>query len=453
MKNVFLTLFYVVLFVMCLPNRVFSVNNNQLITELTVFDNDSTFRYIYLYDNLGKKVLETKYYQQDNTWLRKSQIEWLYEGNKCVTQYERIWEKNAWLISYSIEYKYVSDQLMTENHKTYTDGIASPVRKISFQYNFSLLSSKSEFFWRNGTWELSQTDGFTHFANGKTETDTTSVYQSGSILKQQHLSTFSYNPDGTVASQMIQQKETGSDWVNTELINWYYTTASNQIQSQRNKHWIAETSIWENSQKIEYVYNANDKLVTETDQRWETMYWENTARYDYIYNSNGLMEKKIFSLPIYRHWQNISTIIYSDFNGNNANLMESQYNFWGGNAGELTNSYIPFLFNNEMTVQKGKRLQIIYSQVNVDGIQTVKISDSMQQIPVYPNPSVGMFYIDTKQYPVQSWTVSDLNGRLLKTQSQSFNSGVIDITDLPNGIYILRVATNNSQFTQKLIKE
>jgi len=248
-------------------------------------------------------------------------------------------------------------------------------------------------------------------------------------------------------------EKTGNlDWVNTELINWFYLKDSNQVLSQRNKKWIAETSKWENTQKIDYFY-ADNKLVTETYQRWKSMFWENDSQYDYKYDNNGLLINKILSIPIYHKWQGIVTITYSDFKNKKASLMESQFDFWGGNTGEFTTTFIPFLFNNEMAIQKGKRLQVSYLPVNETGIPVLKSFDLLKLIPVYPNPSVGIFYIDTREYSVQSWTITDLKGCVLKTQLQSTNSGVIDITDLPNGIYMLRVITREAHFTQKLVKE
>jgi len=74
-------------------------------------------------------------------------------------------------------------------------------------------------------------------------------------------------------------------------------------------------------------------------------------------------------------------------------------------------------------------------------------------IPVYPNPSVGIFYINTQKYTLKSWIVTDMNGQVLKSQVQDYQSGVIDLTDLPKGIYILRATTTNEQMIQKLIKE
>jgi hypothetical protein len=133
--------------------------------------------------------------------------------------------------------------------------------------------------------------------------------------------------------------------------------------------------------------------------------------------------------------------------------MESKYEFWGGNTGELVASYIPFNFNNEIAIQRGKSLQVFYTGINDSTQSLPQISSTLHTIPVYPNPSEGMYYINSQEYGVQSWVVTDLSGRVLKTQNQAISSGVIDITELPRGIYILKVKTLTSQLTQKLLKD
>jgi hypothetical protein len=183
------------------------------------------------------------------------------------------------------------------------------------------------------------------------------------------------------------------------------------------------------------------------------MFWENDSRYDYQYDNNNNLLKKTLSQPIYNDWRGLVSINYSNFTKNCANTIDSQYEFWGGNTGELTTSFIPFMFNNSITVQKGRSLQLSYLPVTDTELFTPVDNNSLQRIPVYPNPSDGIFYINTQKYTINSWTVSDLNGQVLVKQAQSFQSGVIDLTGLPKGIYILRVTTQNQQMIQKLIKE
>ena len=75
MKYIISSLLLVTLVSFFIPNLVLSTNDNHLITELKVFENDSTFRYLYLYDDAGNIVIESKFFQQDNTWIRKSLTE------------------------------------------------------------------------------------------------------------------------------------------------------------------------------------------------------------------------------------------------------------------------------------------------------------------------------------------------------------------------------------------
>jgi len=453
MKYLITTLLLVILYSVLLPDVILSANDNQLITEIKVFDNDSTFRYSYLYDNLGNKVLETKFYQQDSIWIRKSLNEWIYSGNKCICQRERIWRDNNWSFSYSIDYEYNNEQLVSEIHSIFNNGVASLIKKTAYQYDKTDLTSKKEYSWLTTGWILSIETDFTYLQNGKTDSLTTINFQSGNGMTQ-FLSTFIYNLDGTLKSQLFQEKS-GNDWVNSELINWYYilNSTSTLIRSIQIKKWMSDTSSFENTQRTDYVYNDSIELVTETYQRWSTMFWKNDIRYDYQYDKNNKLTKKTLSKPIYNDWRGLISINYSNPTNNNLNDIESKFEFWGGNTGELTTSYIPFLFNSEQKIQKGRRMQISYKVDPDTTLFTNVLNNSNQSIPVYPNPSDGIFYINTQKHTINSWIVSDIKGQILKIQNQSFQSGVIDLTDFPKGIYILRVTTPNEHLIQKLIKE
>lgn len=450
MKQLFSIVILMMLLSVFKPIAAMPANDSQLITEIKVVDNDSVFRYLYLYDNLGNKVVESKYFQMDSTWIRKSLTEWNYNGSKCIGQRERIWKENNWVITYTIDYQYTNDNLITETHNTYTNGESSLLKKIEYQYDLSLLTSKTEYAWDRNSWVVSLENDFTYKPDGKTETMTTTYFQPGNHMNQ-ILSTFTYNQDGTLQSELLQEKK-GQDWVNTELINWFYKENSSLLTSIRNKRWLSDFSIWENTQRIDYEY-TNSKVISESYQRWKSMFWENDVRYDYHYDANNLLLEKTLSKPIYHEWRDVVSIKYSNFINNKANQIDSKYDFWGGVTGDLITSYIPFMFNDESSIQKGKSLSISYVPVNDTLLFTPVLNNTLNLIPVYPNPSVGIFYINTQKYNIESWTVSNLNGQVLKSKVQSYQSGVIDISDFPAGIYVLRVRTHEGQMNQKLIKK
>jgi len=451
MKHLITVTFLILLHSVLIPNVTMSANDNQLITELKVVDNDTVFRYTYLYDDLANKVLETKFYLQDSTWIRKSLNEWIYTGNKCVTQRERTWTNSGWATTYTIDYEYTDDKLNVETHNIYNNGVPTLLRKIDFQYELATLKSKKEFARQLNAWNLILETDFTYLQSGKTDSIITSDFQSGN-RNNQFLSTFVYNPDGTLESQLLQTRA-GQSWTNTALVNWFYVPNTTTIVTIRNKKWILETSKWENTQTIYYQYDGKQDLLSETYQRWDTQFWINDIRYDYQYDSNHTLLKKILSKPVYNDWRSLISVNYSDFTNNKANTIESMFDFWGGKTGELTTSYIPYVFNTEMSIQKAKSIHIGYVPVTDTGLNTPGDGNSLKFIPVYPNPSDGIFYINTRKYEIKSWTITDLSGQVVKSQVQSFLSGVIDLTDVPKGIYILRVSTGDEQLIQKLIKE
>ncbi len=164
------------------------------------------------------------------------------------------------------------------------------------------------------------------------------------------------------------------------------------------------------------------------------------------------MLKKTLSKPIYNDWWGMVSINYSDFTSNKANTIQSQYEFWGGNTGELTTSFIPYMFNDNIAIKRARSMQIGYLQFN-DTLLSNPLIKNINPIQAYPNPSNGIFYINSQELGVKFWFVSDLNGRILKKNEQFIQSGIIDLTDLPRGIYVLKIVTSDTQSFQKLIKQ
>lgn len=72
---------------------------------------------------------------------------------------------------------------------------------------------------------------------------------------------------------------------------------------------------------------------------------------------------------------------------------------------------------------------------------------------LYPNPSTGEFNIlmDNKDGKIYSIVISDLDGRIVYEDSMDGNSKSIDLTSKANGAYLLRVSSDKSQTTQRVI--
>lgn len=72
-----------------------------------------------------------------------------------------------------------------------------------------------------------------------------------------------------------------------------------------------------------------------------------------------------------------------------------------------------------------------------------------ESLSIYPNPTTGLLNITTSE-KVQAITVYDLSG---KQQKNLQNLSVIDLSELQPGIYFVKVKTDRSVITKKILKQ
>ena len=77
------------------------------------------------------------------------------------------------------------------------------------------------------------------------------------------------------------------------------------------------------------------------------------------------------------------------------------------------------------------------------------VTESLESIKLYPNPANDKLYISEKNYAVNSMEIFDVNGKSIKSITK--NSSV-DVSNLPNGIYFIRIKTDKGEFNKKFIK-
>ncbi|HOV83537.1 MAG TPA: T9SS type A sorting domain-containing protein [Paludibacteraceae bacterium] len=426
-------------------------DSKTFITKLNVLDNDSIYKYVYIYNN-KKKAVENKYVQKTNQWFRYSQTEWTYDGENCTSQIERKWENKKWNPTYLIEYRYENNQLVEEIDYKYEQNSSYPILKTHFEHKNSKLTTKKSYQFENSNWRLIQEINYHYATDEKIDSILLTFYVSENE-KQEFLSTFGYLLNGLISTNLIQQKDESDKWINNQLVQWYYQSGTQQVTMLITKKWNDTYSKWENYQKSEYEYLQQQPL-SEIHQHWELAFWRNDFRYDYFYDKNGNLEKKVLSLPIYKKWRPVINIFYDNYTQKMSNVIKAQYDFWGGEINEPVTSYIPFLFNDEWTIKKAQRIEIDYDDF-IDSTDTIANENNniiKNNVFIYPNPSEGIFYLNHSDAEIQSWTVTALNGQMIISQKQP-SSFVIDLTDCPKGIYILKVQTDDRQFIQKIIKK
>ena len=124
----------------------------------------------------------------------------------------------------------------------------------------------------------------------------------------------------------------------------------------------------------------------------------------------------------------------------------------------------PYL--NQSTIQIGLESSVSEPYANgtgpanlIDNIRVLRsnptgISDNVFQraINVYPNPSNGVFSVNVPTAKAYTLEVSDLTGRVIKTETVKGNAK-LDLSGNAQGVYMLKITSEGATAVQKLIIE
>jgi hypothetical protein len=83
------------------------------------------------------------------------------------------------------------------------------------------------------------------------------------------------------------------------------------------------------------------------------------------------------------------------------------------------------------------------------GIENQKLS--LLEFDIYPNPTSDFLTILSDQLTINKITIIDISGKALKIIST--DSNVIDITELPSGIYFIKIIAKDKTITKKFVKK
>ncbi len=73
---------------------------------------------------------------------------------------------------------------------------------------------------------------------------------------------------------------------------------------------------------------------------------------------------------------------------------------------------------------------------------------------VYPNPATNVVNIKSSvNTSIQTVSITDLNGRTVKTNTVSGNEAQINISDLASGVYMMNISSDQGSVTKKIVKK
>ncbi len=128
-----------------------------------------------------------------------------------------------------------------------------------------------------------------------------------------------------------------------------------------------------------------------------------------------------------------------------------------GFSAELGSDFHAFIQPFTIPVLKAmnsiKSTEIDNSTLQINQVEETENLELSENISIYPNPSTGLFYfINNNETDVQI-TVYNTNSSIIIHDEILTNKCLIDLSDQPSGIYVLKLFSNNNVLTYKLIKK
>ena len=93
--------------------------------------------------------------------------------------------------------------------------------------------------------------------------------------------------------------------------------------------------------------------------------------------------------------------------------------------------------------------------VNITMTLTSIIDDGNSNISIYPNPTTGIFTINNEQLTINNLSILDITGKIIYNEQFTMHNEqlTIDISNLPVGVYFIKIQTDNEIITKKIVKE
>lgn len=421
-------------------------DTDVLVKEIIVHNKGEIYRHTYYYNSNNNITIEVKYKMIDDFPNPISRTEWVYSNGLCTAQIDQIFNDGNWDLSHKIQTNYIGSLKESETYFNINNGAETIYKTVVFSYMTGKIKQINTYLGVKDPGLLSQVITYTYDDDNQLINQTLHLdTENGTIIQSYD---YKYNIeqliDSVIMSEIIQEEKH-----NQSLSRFFYHPDTDMISKQIQKIWDISTMSWINNTKVEYLYDENQHLTEEQYHYFSVLFWSPDSKYEYVYDSNGLLLEQVMYQPIYEKWRRLYTISYSDIEKNKPSVMESKYNFWGGEAGSYVNNFIPFYFNDDMTIMQADKLELLYI-LQTDDLIT-QYEGETGWINIYPNPSNGVFYISTDKYRIDSWYVHNISGQIVKSKRNNYHTGLVDLTQLPDGVYMFNAQTLEGQYLKQKV--
>ncbi|MEP3838863.1 MAG: T9SS type A sorting domain-containing protein [Algibacter sp.] len=282
------------------------------------------------------------------------------------------------------------NQLWNEETSSWEDQL-----KTEFIYTGTNLTQYINYDWLNNTWEQSNRELNTYNASNLLTENITQTWDETNMVWMNNTKTeYTYNPNDTFNIVTIYHRDNSNgNWVNDTRETYNYT--GNLLSSKKSDTW--NTSAWENDRISNYSYDSNNFLIETLKTKWDGATYENENRILQTNNSDGFPTEMINQTWFFGSW---------------------------------------------LSASRDRRTYPSCASLSIKDV-------AKSELKIYPNPTKNELNINNKTPGLVS--ITDLNGRQIKSFIHKNNTTRFDTSKISNGVYLLRFEGENIKVTKRLI--
>jgi hypothetical protein len=165
-------------------------------------------------------------------------------------------------------------------------------------------------------------------------------------------------------------------------------------------------------------------------------------------NKPGCTYFKIDSMPVANDLRKIPNPLENDpLNPSNPLFPSIPIPYRSSFSGSLNTNYHCW----DMQLMQGDLLNLLPQLIAITNPVTSvpKVAESENDIHIYPNPATDKVHVGNANSKIKSIILYNLQGKLV----QEFFTNDFSVSSLNNGIYFIRIQTDKSTYTGKLVKK
>lgn len=425
---------------------------NLIDTAFVFSTTQNPTRYTYTYDEQGKLLIKMVKRLLNEQWGNLYFESLNYdEFDNVELLLSKVWEADSWVNSERISSEFIQNNLVkTATVETW-----------------------------DGEWQFQIRDSFNWYPGGNMASHLAEIWDGNDWENQTNI--LFIRDDNENLLQMIVQNWDGNNWKNTvQTLNTYNSSGLNDssfvmIWNENSwEHFYLYTYLydgqrlssgtgsyrvdgeWEPDIKVTYAYNTDNLIETATSQNWLSGEWINSEQNNFYYNQWGSFETILNEV-----WETEDWVYYSmkafifDESGN---ALEGIVYSWENDSWQNTQDdalIMPYHFGIHQEAFTGYLVEIAYRSILVGEPE----NQANESLIVYPNPVSSVLNIENLSTGVSgpsTLILADQQGKIvfqknLPDFSITGQKYTLDISDLSNGHYTVRIVSGNEIKTKKIL--